>query len=84
MKALAVELLLRCVKLTPRLAMLLGRTMTGGLLGHCELTREEREIELRFAAEDLSAGELFFDRLPDMLELRCFEFLSVWILSELP
>lgn len=34
-------------KLTLRFARLMGRAMTGGLLGQCELAREEREAEFR-------------------------------------
>lgn len=52
MLALVIELRLRCEKLTPRFPKLLGRTMTGGLLGQWELAMDERDIDLRFAAED--------------------------------
>ena len=81
---LAVELLRRCEKLTPRLCMLLGRMMVGGLFGHRELDIDPRDIDLRLAAEDLGVGDPFFDTVLERPELRRFEFLRVWILNELP
>ena len=50
--ALVIEARRRCEKLTPRFPMLLGRTITGGLLGQCELVMDDREKDLPFAIKD--------------------------------
>ena len=50
--ALVIEARRKCEKLTPRLPMLLGRNITGGLLGQCELVMDDREKDLPFSVKD--------------------------------
>ena len=72
---LGTEERLRCVKLTPRFAMLLDLTATGGLLGQCELAKDDRDTDLRFAPRDFWDGVLRLDEPLDMIpELCLLEF----------
>lgn len=58
--------------------------MTGGLLGQCELARDERDMDRRLMDTDLFDGVLRFDEPRDTAELR-FELLrSAWMRKELP
>ena len=71
--ALAVELLRKWEKLTPRFAALPGRTMMGGLLGQCELAKEERDVDRRRAASARCEVVPFLDTFPERPELRRVE-----------
>lgn len=55
--ALVIEARRKCEKLTPRRAILPGRTITGGLLGQCELVMEDREYDLPLAVKDRWDGD---------------------------
>lgn len=44
--------------------------MTGGLLGQCELARDDRDMDLRLADKARCDGELRFDEPRDIAELR--------------
>ena len=50
--SLVIEARRKCEKLMPRLPMPPVRTITGGLLGQCELVTDDREKDLPFAVKD--------------------------------
>lgn len=58
--------------------------MTGGLLGQCELAREERDIDRRLIDTARFDGVLRFDELRDIAEVRLELFRRACIRSELP
>jgi hypothetical protein len=60
----------RWEKLTPRLPRPTDREMTGGLLGQCELVREDRDMDRRRLDVDRLDGVLRFDEPRDMAVLR--------------
>ena len=60
----------RCEKLTPRLPRPPERAITGGLLGQCELAREERDMDRCLMDTERWDGVLFFEEPRDIAELR--------------
>jgi hypothetical protein len=75
----------RCEKLTPRLPKPPERTTTGGLLGKCELARDEREIDLRLVEGVARCdGVLRFEEPRDIAELCLDLFRRAWMRNELP
>lgn len=69
--ALATDFCLRWEKLTPRFPRLPGLTMTGGLLGQCELAIDDRDTDLLLAADFCEGVEcvLRFEDSRDFTEL---------------
>jgi len=75
----------RCEKLTPRLPRPPDRATTGGLLGQCELAKEERDMDRRLMDIDRWDGVLRFDAPRDTAtELRLELLRSAWTRRELP
>jgi hypothetical protein len=61
------------------------RTITGGLLGQCELARDDRDIERRWTETARLDGVLRFEEPRDTAaELRLELFRRAWIRNELP
>ena len=86
-KALAIELRFKWEKLTPRFPRLLGRPMTGGLLGQTELVIEDLEIDLLCATTERwerLEGVLRFEEFRERIELCRLEFAIACTRNELP
>jgi len=58
--------------------------MTGGLLGQCELARDDRDTDCRLTEIARCDGELRCDESRDIAELRLELFRKAWIRSALP
>jgi hypothetical protein len=71
-------------KLTPRLPRPADRAATGGLLGQCELTKEERDVDRRLMDTERRDGVLRSEDRRDTAELRLELLRRAWTYSKLP